>query len=480
MRDIGAGVSPIAELDRGEWRSALERYDAGEIPDGAEGQAWAACVEAYRDCPAESIRRLDALAADDVPAALTYRVPHLRAVALLGLGQLDECERIEAEVWREARDAGDLATAAWAAIAWVRCAIRRGDARDALNRLTEVRPLMMAFGSRAAEGFFLACEANALLQLREIARGLPVARRAVDLLSEHDGARWEAIARNTLGLYLVETGAHGEALAEHERAEQIAVSLGLVSDVLAARNNAARALIFERRYAVARERLRRQSADHRDLAPAAVALAVCSYFLEAVAAILEGDYEAAERAAEHARRFAGERASYGNEEDTTLTLTWARALKGEAGARARLADLAEQAHMLSECADEALASAAVFYTLASDEPARAAEWEQRARRILSRAPSALSETILDEARRRQSTALVAVDRLGRLVVDLRRPDLPRDEILAAVERHLLRVALERAGGSPARAARVLGVDRTTVTKAWERLTGVKLRRPGRD
>jgi transcriptional regulator with GAF, ATPase, and Fis domain len=134
---------------------------------------------------------------------------------------------------------------------------------------------------------------------------------------------------------------------------------------------------------------------------------------------------------------------------------------------------------LSECADEALASAAVFYTLASDEPARAAEWEQRARRILSRAPSVLAEVILEDGRRRATEAIVVVDRRGRLVVDLSRADLPRDQILDAVERHLLRVALERAGGSPARAARVLGVDRTTISKAWERLTGTKLRRPGR-
>jgi tetratricopeptide (TPR) repeat protein len=479
MHDVGAGVSPIADLDRGEWRAALERYDRGDIPEGVEGDVWAAIVDLYRDRAEDAraiIARLDTAA---LPAMLRLRARHVRAECEMQLGSVDSAEEIEAVVWREAIQAGELATAAWAAFLWARCALRRGDAREALSRLDRVRPLMMSLGSRFGEGAFVYAEAFALLHLREIARGIERSRRAVEILSECDGLRWESMARNVHGCFLLEVGELDAASAEFDRAERLAASLGTIPDVLHARNNAAKALILRGLYQEAEERLARELADLDLVGRRTATIEMCGLFLAGIAAVLAGRYEAAVEAGDRAAVLAGVVDAGAYEQEAAIVTTWARALRGEVGARSQLQDLAEQAHMLTECGDEAMASAAVAYVLVTQQPASAAKWEQRARRILRRSPSILTEHILSAARARARTAVVSIDEAGRLVVDLTRGPLSLEHVLGEVERQIIAWALARTEGRRAAAARLLGIDRSALYRAWERLTGFKLRKPGR-
>ena len=449
----------LTRLDAGEYAAAVARLRQDAPDDTPEHRLWRAEVLLHED-------RLDDARAE--LAAVVEWPASIRARAALVEAECDLWDSATVHAEETARAvamAGDCSRTEYArAVAMLaRAAVRRGDYREARERLAEAVPIV----SRAGLDHMVAVMANAegfcRMRLgRDEAAGAGF-EFAIGEFRRMRDTRWEAIARSTYGVWLDEVDRTDEAIAQQTEALRLAGKHGYEREAITARHNLAQIYLAAGRVTEAVEMLEVLGSEERSGRYGSVeAHGLCAL---ALASVLQGNTAEVLRVAESALFVAETVGETQMAYEAKMMRAWARAREGDSLSLATLRLMrADQTATTDQLARLALYLADV---VAADRPDEAdALYREAAERARG---DRTTENLAALVGRRLRAHPVHVAEPGQLVIDVRRRGFPsRRAAHEALDRFLVAEAL-RVSALQIDAARLLGETKGNFSKLCARL-----------
>jgi tetratricopeptide (TPR) repeat protein len=467
MKTTGTGVELLSALDRGAYREAIARYESSHRSDDAVETLWRAEVALYLERVGEAREELDRLPAG-LDRDLANRAQTIRAELAFVESALDEANEIVAPVIQSTWEAGDHQGHLRATLLRARTELRRGNQVEALERMKEPRRLATVIGNDYYAGIIAHCRAYAYYGLGDYKLCGQALTEALHLLAG-ENLRWEMIARVLNGAFLADLGRYEESLAECDSGERVALELGLVSQALWARNNAASALSALGRNEEVVDRLKDLLVWER---------ATQHVFAETVGllslAMALGELERfgeAERAAHEAIQLARLSNNVHAEIDGEVLLHWAAGRAGSPAAAAGLTRAITAADArgvdFQRCEARLFAADVLRWT----QPDVAAEYCRQARGFASVEEHQRLKRLADRIERALAEGPVRFGPNGELIFDLRNGWPDYDTAIETAKRYLVFQAVRQSNGNRSEAARKLGLTRSRFHDIWHVLHG---------
>lgn len=459
-------LDAFAQLDRGSYRDALERFEGGNAPDAGELAAlWSAEILLYLD----RLHEARSLAAP-LAAALA---PHLDEP-----GPLGECARrrhlVAAEVAYFQGDYGEARSLANAVLAASdrgddpqhamratydlgRILRREAEYAESLETLLIATHMAQRIDNEFYEGVIAYNRAVCCFELGDSERVAEYTTRARELLSRAEGLRYYGMSENLYGRLLTEMGEFESGIASFDAAERIAGSLRVVSDLLSVANNAALALLSRKRYDEAERRLT-QLVDWERSEGHTIAefYTLC---LLSVAQCAQGKFREAHLSARAALTLAE---LSGDEEDrfeARLLAVRAQALTGDEEALEQLRELAGDADARANDYHQMMAGTFLAHALIAESPIEATAICREVRDMSSLASGHWLTAELERIEYLLAHAPIKVDEEGRLVIDTRASWPTIRAAREATERYIYERAIAATNGNASAAGRLIGESR---------------------
>lgn len=413
----------LAALDRGEFGSALRRFERDEPTDDPDHRRYRGALLLHLDRVDECRAELEGLTD---PATL----------AILG----------EADLWdgnlQAAEDAAEMLaelpeTRPRAMVLLARCAVRRGDWGEALERIERARH---AVGEHAyLQAILDHSEAYARAKTEADPTIDSLFARAIAVFEAVDDRRWQAISRCLRGAWLAGLGRHDEAARELERSIAAARSISVLREAAWSEHNLSQVFLATGRASEAIRILEHLLKWER---AGRFAVAECNGLVSlAYALTIEGRISDGKRAAEGALALSEMIDAADLRLDAALVAAWVHARTGDAGALSRLRQL-RRASQYEGGTEEQRYRAALFLAdavLDSIPDEAVALWDEAERSPEARA-GATYGGLLRFVRQRMDAAMIRFDAFGVLQIDVRHGFPSLAAALEIVERFLVHEA----------------------------------------
>lgn len=466
-------VSALRALDRGAYREAILRYENSSPSDDPIETIWRAEVALYLERLDDARAELHRLATP-LNRNLANRVANIRAELAFYNWALDEAREIVTPVVDWTREAGDDEGYLRASIMLGRIELRRDNAKAALEKLEQPRRLATALGNDYRLGFISHCRALAFYLLGDYKHAGPAMAEAMRLLGQSENGRWEATARNLYGSLLKDLEQFEEALAEFEHAERISLELGIISEALFCRNNAASVLHLMGRYEEVIERITDTLKWERETQ--FIFAELFTTMILAQAHFELGNYDESERAADELALAAEIAKVPVRVLDGKMMGYRVRARRGDKSAVDALKALVLETSAYGEYL-QAEVRLYLAEALCSTDPVAAASYCSDATRLAATEESAYLRGLLRRIERTLSEGPIRIGPHGELIIDTRLTWPEYDAAIDAVKRHLILGAVEKSDGNRSEAARKLNLTRSRLHDLWHQLHGEPVRPP---
>jgi tetratricopeptide (TPR) repeat protein len=452
-------------VDHGRYAEALALVDAEpELPDSTDDVLLRAEIALYRDRFAEAAELLERLRGADLwldDAAETGRRARrarlLMVEAACFTGDLGEAERLVRPVVDAALRAGDTQSELRALYDMARIARHRADWTLAIDRLDRALELARRIGNGCYEGRVSYTLGYCWYNLNRFDLAVPYLQSALGLLAAFENLRFRATVEIFYGCLLADRGDLDAALELLEHAETTVGGLGVMSDMVMARMNAARTRLALGQYEDVERSLTELLEWERE--PGSTPIELMTLRLLAITQCVRGRIGEARRSAEEALRLAEINGNAADRLEARLLVARARSLAGEAEALAQLESLVAE---VDENGTPYLQAEARIYLArahlaANATGARAICDAVRAMPVVGEYYWLRRELELVEGDLRYMPVRLTPD--GQLIMDARLgwPDLKAAR--EATERYWLERALAETNGNVSAASRLLGLTR---------------------
>jgi tetratricopeptide (TPR) repeat protein len=472
VKDQGLSLSILTALDQGGYREAIAHYESSEPTGDPVEAVWRAELALYLerldDVDAE-LERID----EPLDRDLATRVEIVRAERAFYGGALEEARELVTPIVQSTWESGDDQGYLRALTLLGRIELRRDNLAVALEKLEEPRRLASLLGNDYFAGFIGHCRTLAYIRMGDYRRASQTVAEALPLLQKAEGGRWTASCRNVHGVVLLELARYEDALAEFEEAETASLELGIVSEALFARNNAAFALLLLDRHDEVIARL-------RDLlnwgrATSHVYPEIYGLMMLSMTFVELGRYAEAERCAQEVIQLARLTSSDAYEMDGELLRNWAAARSGRPEAAETLEQMIAGCDATGTPVHRAEVRLYLADALASSKPDVAAAFCAEARLISATDEDPRLRKLLHRIERSLAEGPVRIGPHGELVFDPRYGYPDYDAAVEALKRFLVFGAVKASEGNRSEAARKLNLTRSRLHDLWHQLNGEPIR-----
>jgi tetratricopeptide (TPR) repeat protein len=452
-------------IDRGRYAEALAHVDAEpELADSADEVLLRAEIALYRDRFAEAAELLERLRGADLwlddageAGARARRARLLMVEAACFTGDLAEAERLVRPVVDAALRAGDAQSELRALYDMARIARHRADWALAIDRLDRALELARRTGNACYEGRVSYTLGYCWYNLNRFDLAVPYLQSALGLLAATENLRFRATVEIFYGCLLADRGDLDAALELLDHAETTVGGLGVMSDMVLARMNAARTRLALGQYEEVERSLTELLGWERE--PGSTPIELMTLRLLAITQCVRGRVGEARRSADEALRLAEINGNAADRLEARLLVARARSLAGEAEALAQLESLVAE---VDESGTPYLQAEARIYLArallaANPTGARSVCDVVRAMPVVGEYYWLRRELELVEGDLRYMPVRLTPD--GQLIMDSRLgwPDLKAAR--EATERYWLERALAETNGNVSAASRLLGLTR---------------------
>ena len=467
-----SSISALEALDNGAYRDAIPRYESTPATADPVDTLWRAEVALYldrlEDATAELLRLPASLDRD-----LANRAETIRAEIAFWDKALDEARHIVNPIVQSTWECGDHQGHLRASLLGARIELRRGNASEFLEKAREPRRLATVLGNDFYGGIIAHGRAYAYSYLGDLKQAGHAFAEALHLLSKSEGLRWEASCRVVYASHLAELGGCDDAIAECDRAERVAVELGIIGDALWARTAAARTLLSLDRFEDIVSRLGEVLTWER--ATRHVFAELIALQVLAVAYCELGRYDEAERTADESLRLAQLVESATSTLDGEMLKWWSASRRGERGAIGKLERVVERCDVEGTEYQRAEARLYVAQVSAVDRPDVASTMCVEAAAIPACQQATRLQNLLARVQSDLAEKPIRVGALGELVIDPKSGLPDYDIAVETLRRFLALEAVRRSSGNRAEAARKLGLSRSRFHDLWLQIHGKPVR-----
>ncbi len=338
-------VDVLEGIDLGRHREALDFVDSvPESLESPEDTLLRAELAVYRDRFTEAAELLDRLRGADLwlddageTGARARRVRLLMVEVACLTGELADAERLVRPVVDAALRAGDTQSELRALYDLARIARYRADWALAIDRLDRAIELARRVGNDFYEGRVAFTLGYCWYSLNRLDLAVPFLESALRLLAATEDLRFRATVENFYGCLLADRGDLDAAIELLEHAEATAGAIGLMSDMVMARMNAARTRLALGQYENVERSLTELLGWQRE--PGATPVELMTLRLLAITQCVRGRVGEARRSAEEALRLAEINGNAADRLEARLLVARTRSLAGEADALAQLESL---------------------------------------------------------------------------------------------------------------------------------------------
>ena len=472
VKDQGLSVSVLTALDHGAYRDAITRYESSEPTDDPVETIWRAEIALYLERLDDVRTELERLEGP-LDRDLATRAEIIRAECAFLDRALDEAKELITPIVQATWESGDDQSYLRALTLTGRIELRRDNLTLALENLEEPRRLASLLGNDYYAGFVGHCRALAHLRLGDLRRASQTIGEALPLLQKSESGRWEATCRNLHGLLLLELGRYDEALVEFEYAEHASLELGVVSESLFARNNAAFVLLHLGRHDEVIERLRDLLDWER--ATSHIYAEIYGLMMLAMTFVELGRYGEAERSAQEVIQLGRLANAPSYEMDGELLRNWAAAKSGRPEAAEALEQMIAGCDATGSPVQRVEVRLYMADALAHSKPDVAAIYCAEARQIPSSDEVPRLRALLHRIERALAEGPVRIGPHGELIFDPRHGYPDYDAAVEALKRFLVFGAVKASEGNRSEAARKLNLTRSRLHDIWHQLNGEPVR-----
>ncbi|MGB5036212.1 MAG: tetratricopeptide repeat protein [Blastocatellia bacterium] len=458
-------IGLLEGIDRGRYAEALAFVEREpEVLDSPEDALLRTELALYRDQLAETEAILDRLRGSDLwiddaseVGSRARRTRLLKVEVACFSGDLDEAERLVRPMVDAAVRVQDYQSELRALYDLARIARHRAEWTLAIDRLDRALELARQIGNQCYEGRVAYTLGLCWYNLNRLDLAIPYLQAALRLLTVTENLRFRATVESFYGCLLSDGGDPKAALQLLEHAEATVGELGIVSDMVMARMNAARTRLALGQYEEVERSLTELLGWERGLGGTPTELITLR--LLAITQCVAGRIGEARRSAEEALRLAEIRGNTADRLEARLLVARAKSLAGEDDARAQLDALVAE---VDESGTPYLQAEARIYlarALLAADPTRARSVcdAVRVMPVVSDFDWLRRELDFVEADLRYMPVRLTSD--GQLIMDARFgwPDIKSAR--EAAERYWFERALVETDGNVSAASRLLGLTR---------------------
>lgn len=452
-------------VDRGRYAEALAFVDTrDELPESPPDALLRCEVSLYRDQLADTETYLGRLAGSDTwlddgseEGDLARRARLLRVEVACFTGDLSKAERLVRPVVEVSARLNDRQSELRALYDLGRIARHRAEWSLAIERLDRALDIARQSGNAFYEGRVAFTLGYCWYSLNRLDLAVPFLLSALSLLTNTENLRCRATVENFYGCLLSDRGDPAAALEILERAERTAGELGIMSDMVMARMNAARTRLALGQFEEVELSLMELLSWERHLLGTPIELMTLR--LLAITQCVRGRFAEASRSASEALRLAEINGHAGDRLEARLLIARANSLAGDAGAILELEGLVAE---VDEAGTPYLQAEARIYlarAILSSDPAKARSLCRDVEAMPVVAEFAWLRRELDAVAVDLRSGAVRISDEGQLIMDsqLGWPNLKA--VRVTVERYWFERALVETDGNVSAASRLLGLTR---------------------
>jgi tetratricopeptide (TPR) repeat protein len=458
-------IGLLEGIDRGRYAEALAFVDREpEIPESAEDALLRTELALYRDRLVETEAILDRLRGTDLwiddaseVGGRARRARLLMVEVACFSGNLDEADRLARPLVDVAFRVQDLQSALRALYDLARIARHRAEWALAIDRLDRALELARQIGNECYEGRIAYTLGYCWYSLNRLDVAIPYLQSALRLLTDTENLRFRATVESFYGCLLSDRGDPKTALQLLEHAESTVGDLGIVSDMVMVRMNAARSRLALGQYEEVERSLTELLGWERGFGGTPIELMTLR--LIAITQCVRGRIGEARRSAEEALRLAEIRGNEADRLEARLLVARAVSLAGDPDATANLNTLVAEVDVSGTPYLQAEARIYLAKALLAADPTRARSVcdAVRAMPVVADFIWLQREVDLVEAELRHMPVRLTSE--GQLIMDARFgwPDIKAAR--EAAERYWFERALAVTDGNVSAASRLLGLTR---------------------
>lgn len=465
-------TSDLEALDKGAFRDAIARWESVERTNDVVATLWRAEVALYLERVEEALAEIDSLKGR-LDGELALRAETIRAEAAFLDDNLDEAERLALPVIDTSSEINDTQGHLRATLLYGRTALRRGDCKEALSRLTAPRVLATVLGNTFYTGIIGHCRAYCYMELSQFETALSAFSDAIRLLKESEGLKWEANCRILRAGLLSELDRSDEALVDCEVGERIGAELGVTSVMLWARNNAAHVRLALGQFQEVIRCLKDSVAWQKETRLVSGELVALQMLSTAQCEL--GLFDEAIATAQEAVRLASVANRPNSELDGQLLAAWASLKQGDFKAATELQNLLVVCDSIGSEHQRAEARLYLADGLWKKQPAQAQMYADQAAQFAASGNSKRLRKLSERVMHSLNGGPVRLGPNGELIIDCRHQWPDYDETIEVVRRHLIFGAVEASDGNRSEAGRKLGLTRSRLHDLWHQLNGNPIR-----
>ncbi len=452
-------------VDRGRYREALAFVDTRDgLPESPQDALLRCEVALYRDQLAEAETYLGGLAGSDTwldngseESDLARRARLLRVEVACFTGDLTEAERLVRPVVEVSVRLNDRQSELRALYDLGRIARHRAEWSLAIERLERALEIARECGNAFYEGRVSFTLGYCWYSLNRLDLAVPYLLSALALLGSTENLRCRATVEIFYGCLLSDRGESAAALEILERAERTAGDLGIMSDMVMARMNAARTRLALGQYEEVERSLMELLSWERHLLGTPIELMTLR--LLAITQCVRGRFAEARRSADEALRLAEINGNAADRLEARLLIARANSLAGDTDSSVELEGLVAEVDDAGTPYLQAEARIYLARAVLSSDPEKARGLCRDVESMPVVAEFAWLGRELDAVAVDLRSGAVRISDDGQLIMDsqLGWPNLKL--VRETVERYWFERALAETDGNVSAASRLLGLTR---------------------